>query len=938
MSAPASTATKPKSAARLAEEAAAAAAHEVDGNEVLVCERCPALCKSRKAILNGHYNGGATSATIMFIADRPGQYDNDNRRAFSGLDAVLWARMLENAGIPNEETFVTYSVRCWPQGNRKPKAIETRNCADHLAADIAAVKPRVIVTLGAGGYNALFKGTFTSVIGLTLDYNGIPVVPTYSPAYLFGGHWGLVGLAEAHLSKAWRIARGQQATQPLEEVRKQWLPLTTLDQVRTVAEYLLSDEISCITIDSETTGVDWMKDEILCVSLSGLNKEMRAIEMGFTVPLLHRGDISADTSEMVLQPFWDSSDSLDEVVAVLGGLLRSDKPKGIQNSSFDIRFFERSPRLECVSAATAFGWKVRNLRYDPMLLQRLLDENFPANETVLTSLYTDVPYYEADVKALSQNKRRMDLAPDDVMWTYAAGDADVLARLIEVMVRRARHQGVLWLHDNISIPMVRATVNMTFRGIDVDMEYFDRLCRRYKEIVTEAEQNVMQAYGRGVFNLNKPADLQRVLFHELGLPQSGRKTKSSKTCEECLAEDETCDKHDVTGRDALLDIQAILRNQNKEPHPILEAILEWKRLSKQKSVYVDGKLGDKGMLQFIGADNKVHPEFKVNRADTGRLAATKPPIQTIPKKVADEKLGEKDVLRRPFIAPPGMTLMEMDWSQGEVWVMAYESGDETLLALLKDGQDVHSYVARELCKMGISRVFPLSAARPELSDYEWKNEYDELRRKAKVFVFGLDYGMTEVGAAERLGCAPEEAGVLIGVFLSRIFPSLEGHFARVRKQMERTGQTHDRFGRIGHFADYELLMACGGKRGKQDWEGLFRKGLNMGIQAGLNDLHQLVQVSLENDPVIRKVFRINNAVHDSVMGLTLGEPNERDRQLQVAWMIKERAESMARNIVLPSGEPLGWEIPVELQWGKSWGNFEYTLTASGEVKEPKSEN
>jgi uracil-DNA glycosylase family 4 len=903
---------------------------------VVDCDRCPALCASRTRIVNGRPAGA--QRPIMIVGEAPGRDEDAQGKTFVGASGRLLARLLEDAGIPTSDVYITNAVRCRPPGNRTPTAAEIANCRDYLLAEIERVRPRVIISVGAVALGSLIRGAkLSGSLGqvLTQPETGVPVVPTYHPSFLMRGRWALASLVAAHMRKAAAIANGVLSVQPLEEARQGWAVVDTIEKLRALHDFMLtSDDVRVICLDSETTGLDWLEDEILCLSFSFLNGELRASNTGYTVPILHRAEKHDDSP---LVPVW-GREEIPEAIELIGEILACEKPKAIQNAIFDIKMLERSPADRAVRAdvVTVFGWRVRNLRYDPMLLQRLIDENLPANETVMLSLYTDMPYYESAIAAASKGKRRMDLAPDDVLWEYAAADADGLARILETVVRVARREGVLWIHDRISIPMVRCCWNMTRNGIPIDMQYFARLCDRYRVLVAEAEQAVMHAYGRGVFNLNKTEDLQRVLFQELGLPPSGRKTEKSKDCADCSSED-GCDKHDQTGKEALKDIQDAMRRAGQEPHPILDAILHWKEVSKRKSVYVDGARGDKGVLRYIRPDDAVHPDFYPNKADTGRLAATHPPIQTIPKKVDDPELGTNDQLRRPYVAPPGFTWMEADWNQGEVWVIAYESGDERLLSLLTEGRDVHTYVARTLCSLGFSRVFPQDAAESELSDKEWAEKYGELRRKAKVFVFGLDYGMTAVGAAERLGCSVEEADVLIQAFLSDIFPSLQAYFTRVREELEQTGTLRNAFGRIGHFGDHRFMKAFG-RMGAMDWEAKFRKGVNMPIQSGLSDLHQLAQIELDlRDKVMRERYRIILAVHDSIAGLVPGEPyGDQEFIVQTAWMLKERMERLAREVLRPDGQPLGWRIPVEVSWGKGWGQLEWKLSAGGDLYVPKT--
>ena len=793
--------------------------------------------------------------------------------------------------------------------------------------EIRQHQPAVIVAVGAIPLVALYKRVpLTSIMGQILEGPfGVPLIATYHPAFLLRGNWNKGDLVITHLEKALRVSRGELHLQTLAEAKANWLACTTVEEVEALREYLLSDDVYVIALDTETTGLSWMDDELLCISFSALDKKMRAVCMGFTVPILHVGESGE------LENYW--LDAQPRVIDILRDILGSDKLKAIQNAGFDIPVLERERHSKALKPhlKTAYGFEVKNLAYDPMLLQRLVNENLPANETVMLALYTDLPYYEEEIKGVTLSKKHMEKAPDNLLWTYASGDADGLARLVERLYRMAREQGVLWVHDNISIPMIRATWNMTRRGMPVDMDYFARLCDRYDQLVSEASAAVYVAAGFE-FNLNKPQDIQDALFVKLGLPVSGRKTEKAKECKAC--QEDECEIHNATGKEALKDIQAEIERRGEEPNPVLDALLHWKEVSKRKSTYVNGKTGDKGMLRFIRGDNCIHPHFTVNRAATGRLSASEPNVQNIPKRVVDEVLETKDQMRRTFIAPRGYTLMEMDWSQGEVWVMAYESGDETLMKLLKEGLDVHTYVARTLAGMDISRVFPKDIVQPDMEEWEWKKTYDEYRRHGKVFVFGLDYGMTAMGVAERLHCSIEDAQRLVDAFLTQVFPSLQAHFDRVRRQMQDYGYLEDRFGRRGHFNEYSLTRTAG-QKGSAYWEGRFRTGVNMPVQAGLSDLHQIVQPALEADEAIASRYAIINAVHDSTMGLVKGNPGDLDKMLQTAWMIKEKAETTATGLILPNGDPLGWEIPVEIQWGNSWGELKWTLGADGNFKEPE---
>lgn len=908
---------------------------------VLACTRCD-LCQSRKRIVNGR---GDEHADIMVIGEGPGREEDLAGKPFVGQSGTLLARLLEDAGIEPRSVYLTNAVRCRPPGNRKPKVSEIRACYPYLLAEIEQVRPKVIITVGATALEAVYKkAKLGDVLGQVLDGpHGIPIVPTYHPAFIVRGKWAMAEIVSTHMAKAAAVAQGRLQVQSLEEARSRARILTTPEQVEALRGLLMADDVAVITTDSETTGLSWLDDEVLGVSFSAVLDGMTPLRAGFYVPFMvadrdkwplgQNGKPKAppDWRYGHLRPYWSPEDEA-RVVAAIGAIFDSGKPIAIQNASFDIRMFERSHAADpdlSPDLHVAFGWRVADhLRYDTYLLQRVINESLPANESFLLNTYADLPYYEAEVREQTQDKHRMDLGDNEVVGVYGALDADGLARILPPLLAQAEADGVLSIHDEISVPMVRACWNMTRRGILVDMPYFARLAERYHQLVASAERAVMEAYGHEWFNLNAYRQIQTALFKVLGLPQSGRKTDGGKGCPTCR-QDAPCEEHDATSEAALEDIKTAMRGSGQTPHPILDAIITWKKLSKRKGTYITGgRDGDGGLLRYIRpTTSRVHPEY-VSRADTGRLGSYNPAIQTWPKEVVDDVLGEKKALRRCFIAPEGKWWMEADWSQGELWVVAYESGSKPLLELLQSGRDIHSHVARRLCESGISVKFPRAAADAHLSDYEWKNEHGDLRRDAKVMVFGIDYGMTAAGIAERLHCSLAEAEALRRFYSSEIFPGLDDFLEYIRDEMESGYVIRDWRGRLGHFADKDFVTAHS-KRGEQEWEESIRKGTNMPIQAGLNDIHMYAHLAVEYDPLFKGRYEIVLAVHDSITGEA--SASSQDELVKLAWQVKEKMETTCPALVRPNGEPLGWKIPVEVSWGKSWGNLPNVLEAGGHL-------
>ena len=894
------------------------------------CERCPILCKSRKRIVNGR---GPEDAAIMVVGEGPGVDEDRTAMPFVGKSGDVLGYLMSEAGIDLTDVRLTNAVRCRPPGNRTPKPEEIAACNPYLVQEIKEVMPKVIITVGLPALKAVMDNRFKKlgdVVGQAFyePHFGIPVVPTYHPSYLMRGRWGQIPQVVQHMEKANAISKGRNPVQDLEEARANTIFAKDLDTLTEMVDFLLSEDVSIITLDSESfgsteewSGLDWMGAELLCLSFSGLDENRQPLRAGWAVPLLQKDALD----------WW--GDDADAAFDLIGRLLVSDKPKCIQNSLHDIRLMERAPADQESGAVDEhvrglYGWRIENVAYDTMLIQRLLDENLPANENALMTAYTDMPYYEEDVLKQTKQKTHMELGENEAVWTYAALDSDALARILAAQLKKLQKKPNLqWILENITMPMVRASWNMTRRGVAMDIDFMMELCDRYLILLTEARQAVFDAYGHGTFNLNAPGQVQHALFSVLKLPKSGRKTKASRSCDDCSrARNDprvTCEKHDATGKDALKDIQKLT------DHPIIPAFLHWKEVSHQKKNYVDGIDGNGGVAAKIRPDLRLHPELKINVATSGRDSIVKPALQQMPKGVEDEVLGH-NILRRPYVAGPGRKCGEVDWSQGEVWVLAYRTKDETLLGLLKGGRDVHTFVARSFCEQGVSDQFPKSSFMPGMSEQEWKEAFDMLRKHAKVFVFGIGYGMQEQGIAERLHCALEEAAVLRNIYVTRIFPGINDYFDEIGYEMEHHGVIYDEFGREGHFYDADFIK----KHARNDWEEMFRTGTNMPIQGGLTDLQQYTHPRVE--AAFNGRIWITLTVHDSIF-FEYPEMLTPDEEVGLMWDLKKYHESTARQLVKWDGTPLDWEIPVEVAWGDSWGHLPNKISASGNLVGPQFE-
>lgn len=874
------------------------------------CTRCPALAKTRSCIVNG---AGIRDAKIAFVGEGPGAVEDEKRRPFVGkagrvLKVIEWA-----AGIDQYKVWHDNATRCW--GKRNPKPQEVDACHDYLIEELRELNPTVIVALGGAALRSLHRPgvTVSSVMGFTL-YNdelpGIPVIGTFHPSYIMRGHWDEVALVLSHFRKAKRIADEGG----IEEKMGSYIGITTLDELRALRDYLLGPSVSNLSLDTETCGLSWMDDELLCISFSGEEGT------GYSVPILHRGERTVmkmagrgknrketPETEWCPVPYWDLDTEMPEVLEILDEILSSDVPKSGQNIGFDLRMLERRPDEVAVKAKTAFGFHVNNVVHDTRMLHSLLSEAVPSNLTVMTALHTDIPYYEGELVGL---KSQMWHVPDKKLWEYGGADADAVQTLVPKLYPRVQDEGTGWVYENISIPLIRCATKLEERGVYIDIEYFDKLCLYYKDRLKETRVELNEMVGREVEHPTYYQTVQQLVFKDLGLPLTNRATDGAlDDCSRCKYDSPCSPKHAATSADALEEL-----NQ-RAPHPALPLLIDLRHTEKFYSVYLEGgKSG--GFRAHIREDGRIHARWNAARAATGRFSCENPNLMNAPKevKIYSDKYGihSDDAIRSIFAAPPGYGCVNADWSQAEVWVMAYETGDRILLDLLLEGKDIHAYVARALCKLGVSGRFPQAIVDETLSLEDWKDKYKEVRDRGKTFVFGMNYGLTVEGAAQRLGCSPEEAAPLLSHYVQYIFPSMEPFFLRIRDEMFQHGSVANCFRRRRHFAEVPLLAVL---RYRGDLEGAIRQGFNMPIQSGAHDLHSLAHIATERElsPFVQPVLEM----HDSLL---MYAPE--DRLEKAAAATKALWESIARDTILPSGERLDWQIPVDVKYGKSFGALE----------------
>ena len=434
---------------------------------------------------------------------------------------------------------------------------------------------------------------------------------------------------------------------------------------------------------------------------------------------------------------------------------------------------------------------------------------------------------------------------------YAAGNADFALQLTAQLRSDLEESNLLGVFEDIDLPHVPVLARMEQRGIAIDTAVLDGLAVQLVEEIGEAEEAVYEAVGHE-FQIGSPQQLSQVLFEEIGLPKT-RKTARGWT----------------TDANALEPLRGV--------YPAVESVLRWRELTKIKSTYVDTL-----PLQVNPRTGRVHTVFSQVTAATGRLSSNDPNLQNIPVRT---ELGND--VRRAFVARDcgdDPVLLSFDYSQIELRVLAHVCGDEELRRAFAAGEDIHASTASRVFKVDLDEVDP------------------EMRRRAKVFNFGVLYGLTAFGLSQREGIPREEADEFIHNYFEA-YPSVAAWRDRVVEEARDRGYAETLIGRRRYIP--ELRSRDRNRRMAAE-----RIAINMPIQGTAADILKVAMNRLDEALIEHRegggLARMVLQVHDELLF-----------ELPRAELDDVRA--LAQRL-MPS---LELAVPLELdeKVGRSWGEM-----------------
>ncbi len=408
--------------------------------------------------------------------------------------------------------------------------------------------------------------------------------------------------------------------------------------------------------------------------------------------------------------------------------------------------------------------------------------------------------------------------------------------------------------NDIEKPLIPIVEKMEKRGVKIDVAYLKKLSDEYHKELSAYEKKVFKMAG-GEFNLNSPQQLSEVLFEKLKL---------------------SIKNHKKTGGGLKSTRESELEKM-KGLHPIIAEILSYRELQKLLSTYIDN------IPKMVGKDGCLHARFLQAGTTTGRMSSQNPNLQNIPIK---SEAGRK--VRNAFVAQKGFYLVAFDYSQVELRIAAFLSGDEKLLRIFREGRDVHTEVASEVFKVPSEKVSK------------------EMRRQAKVINFGILYGMGVNALKENLGSDRASAQQFYNRYFET-FPTLAGYLDSVKAETARRGYTETYFGRRRYFEGIKSKIPY--IRASAE-----RMAINAPIQGTEADVVKLAMVKIEEylgkENLGDEVFPILQ-VHDEIVYEIKKESVEK-----VSAQIKKIMEG----IILPE-KIKGITLSVNILTGKNWGEM-----------------
>lgn len=494
-----------------------------------------------------------------------------------------------------------------------------------------------------------------------------------------------------------------------------------------------------------------------------------------------------------------------------------------------------------------YGVEVKGALFDTMIAHYVLQPELRHGMDYLAEIYLHYQTIPIDelIGPKGKNQKNMrDLAPEEV-YRYACEDADVTLKLKKVLEKELKENDAEALFYEIEMPLVPVLVTIERNGVLLDTEALKASSAHFSAQLENIEKEIYALAGE-TFNIASPKQVGEVLFDKLKIVEKAKKTKTGQY---------------VTSEEVLESL--------RHKHPVVEKILEHRGLKKLLGTYIDA------LPQLINPrTGRVHTSFNQTVTATGRLSSSNPNLQNIP--IRDENGKE---IRKAFIPDEGCLFFSADYSQIELRIMAHLSEDQNMIDAFRSNHDIHAATAAKIYKKEIEEVDA------------------DMRRKAKTANFGIIYGISVFGLAERMNVDRKEAKKLIEGYFET-YPEVKAYMDKSVKVAQEKGYVETIFHRKRFLPDINSRNAV--VRGYAE-----RNAINAPIQGSAADIIKVAMIRIHQRFLKEGIqAKMILQVHDE---LNFSVPlNEKEKVEKIVIEEMERAY------------PMQVPLKADCGWGKNW--------------------
>ena len=545
---------------------------------------------------------------------------------------------------------------------------------------------------------------------------------------------------------------------------------------------------------------------------------------------------SVTENEAFYVPIPPEQDKALKIVNIFKPLYEDSKIQKVgQNIKYDL------------SVLANYGVTLKGDMFDTMIAHYLLQPELRHNMDYMAEVYLNYKTIHIEELIGPKGKKQgsmRDLNPEDI-YEYACEDADITLKLKNILEPKLKENGIWNLFHDIEMPLVSVLAEMEMNGVRIDTTSLQETSTILSKRINDIEKDIYTLAGEE-FNISSPKQVGEILFGKMKIIEKPKKTKTGQY---------------VTSEEVL--------QQLKNKSEIVGKILEHRGLKKLLNTYVDA------LPKLINPrTGHIHTSFNQTVTATGRLSSSDPNLQNIPVRGEEGK-----EIRRAFIPEEGCLFFSADYSQIELRVMAHLSGDENMIDAFKNGYDIHAATAAKIYKESIDTVSR------------------DQRTKAKRANFGIIYGITVFGLAERLNISRTEASKLIEGYFET-FPKVHEYMEKAKEDARNKGYAETLFNRKRYLPD--IMSHNATVRGFAE-----RNAINAPIQGTAADIIKVAMIRIfrrfkEENLRSKMILQVHDELNFSVY------PEERDKVEKIVLEEMQSAYILSVPLVADSG------------WGNNW--------------------